>query len=189
MTHAPVPHVAKDERMPVGVMLAARAPKTAWGEEQWMPHSVVAGATDVPPWTKVREEDGTTIWFAGQFELSLFVAETVTYRMNLAEPVPSIYVILRRDPSRPSPGIVVRHVTVSPGEAEAYAVDGDHIVEKVPMPAPLVEWLSDYVAAYHVEETFKKRKRTRIDPRKGFGKGAEGNDYRASFAQRENDDG
>jgi hypothetical protein len=49
-----------------------------------------------------------------------------------------------------------------------------------------VEWLCDYVRAYHVEETFKKRKRTRIDPNKGFAKGAEGNEYGASFAQKEN---
>jgi hypothetical protein len=106
--------------------------------------------------------------------------------MNLAEPIPSVYVVLRRDPSLPPPGIVVRHVTVSPGEAEAYAVDGEHIVEKVPMPEALMAWLGDYVRAYHVEEAFKKRKRTRIDPSKGFGKGAEGNDYGASFAQKEN---
>ncbi len=183
------PRVSRDERMPVGVLLAARPPKTAWGEEQWTPHDIVAGTTDLAPWTKMRAEDDATIWYAGQFELSLFVAETVMYRMNLAEPVPSIYVVLRRDPSLPAPGIVVRHVTASPGEAEAFTVDGVHTVEKVPMTAPLVQWLSDYVAAYHVEETFKKRKRTRIDPRKGFGKGAEGNDYRASFAQKENDDG
>ncbi len=187
MTQDQLPRVSRDERMPVGVLLASRAPKTAWGEEQWAPHDIVAGATDIAPWTKIRVEGDATIWFAGSFEVRLFVAETIMYRTNLAEPIPSIYVIHRRDPSLPPPGIVVRHVTASPGEAEAFTVDGLHSVEKVAMPQALVQWLSDYVAAYHVEETFRKRKRTAIDPRKGFGKGAEGNDYRASFAQKEND--
>ena len=181
------PEVSRDERMHVGILLAARAPRTAWGEEQWMPHDIVAGATELAAWTKVRDEGDATIWFAGQFELTLFVAETVMYRMNLAEPIPSVYVVLRRDPSLPAPGIVVRHVTVSPGEAEAFAVDGAHSVEKVPMPTAIAQWLNSYVAAFHVEEVFKKRKRTRIDPNKGFGKGEEGNDYGASFAQKEND--
>jgi hypothetical protein len=176
----------KDARVQVGVLVAQSPARTAWGEPQWRPHSVLLGGVSFAPWTELRREDDTTIWYAGEFPVSLFVAETVTYRMNLAEPIPSVYVVLRRDPSLPPPGIVVRHVTVSPGEAEAYAVDGEHIVEKVPMPEALMAWLGDYVRAYHVEEAFKKRKRTRIDPSKGFGKGAEGNDYSASFAQKEN---
>jgi hypothetical protein len=187
MTDESRPTPRRDERMPVGVLLASRPPATAWGEEQWRPHDIVLGASELAPWTRVRADGDATIWFVGTFELALFVAETVMYRTNLAGSAPSVYVVLRRDPSLPAPGIVVRHVTVSPGEAEAFTVDGVHAVEKVPMPASLVQWLSDYVAAFHVEEVFRKRKRTAIDPRKGFGKGAEGNDYRASFAQREND--
>jgi hypothetical protein len=178
----------KDAKLTLGVLVAASPPKTAWGEAQWRPHSVMLGAAALAPWTKMRDEYSTTIWYAGAFEMSLFVAETVTYRMNLAEPVPAVYVVLRRDPSLAAPGIVLRHVTVSPGEAEAFSVDGEHIVEKVPMPEAVAAWLGDYVRAYHVEEVFKKRKRTEIDPRKGFGKGAEGNEYGASFAQKENHD-
>jgi hypothetical protein len=177
---------AKDARLTLGVLVAQSAPKTAWGEAQWRPHSVVLGGVPLAPWTQVRREGEATIWYVGEFEVALFVAETVTYRMNLAEPSPAIYVVLRRDPSLPEPGIVVRHVTASPGEAEAFSVDGEHIVEKVPMPDAVVEWLSDYVRAYHVEVAFKKRKRTRIDPNKGFAKGAEGNDYGAAFGQKEN---
>jgi hypothetical protein len=69
------PEVSRDERMPIGVLLAARPPKTAWGEEQWTPHDIVAGTTDLAPWTKMRVEGDATIWFAGQFELELFVGE------------------------------------------------------------------------------------------------------------------
>ena len=181
------PVVSRDERMPIGLLVASRPPKTAWGEEQWKPFDVVPGFAEATPWTRVREEGGATIWFAGQFELQLHPAETVMYRENLAGDAPSVYVVLRRDPSQPAPGIVVRHVTASPGEAEAFTVDGVHSVDKVAMPPALVAWLTAYVAAYHVETNFKKRKRTNIDPRKGFGRGAEGNDYRASFAQKEND--
>jgi hypothetical protein len=126
------------------------------------------------------------VWFAGNHTLELFVAETIMYKMNLEQREPGIYAVLRRDPSAPPPGIAVKHVTASPGEAEAFSVDGEHIVARVALPEAIGQLLADYVAAHHVEQVFKKRKRSNIDPRKGFGKGAGSNDYGASFAQREN---
>ena len=44
-------------------------------------------------------------------------------------------------------------------------------VEPVPMPESVAVWLSAYVAAYHVEEPFRKRQRRKLDPREiGFGR-------------------
>jgi molybdenum cofactor guanylyltransferase len=180
------PPVAKDTTFRVGLFVRSSPPKTQWGETQWNPHSVVAGGADLVPWSKVREDGDATIWFAGNHTLELFVAETIMYKMNLEQQDPGIYAILRRDPSLPPPGIAVKHVTASPGEAEAYSVDGEHIVARVALPDAVGQLLADYVAAYHVEQVFKKRKRSAIDPRKGFGKGAGSNDYGASFAQKEN---
>ncbi len=180
------PPLAKDATFPVGLFVRSSPPKTQWGETQWTPHSVVAGGAALEPWSKVREDGDGTIWFAGNRTLELFVAETVMYKMNLEQREPGIYAVLRRDPAAPPPGIALVHVTASPGEAEAYSVDGEHIVARVALPDAIGQLLADYIAAYHVEQTFKKRKRTEIDPRKGFGKGAGSNDYGASFAQKEN---
>jgi molybdenum cofactor guanylyltransferase len=180
------PPVVKDEKFRVGLFVRSAPPATQWGETQWTPHSVVAGGAELEPWSKVREDGAATIWFAGNHTLELFVAETIMYKMNLEQQEPGIYAILRRDPSLPPPGIAVKHVTASPGEAEAFSVDGDHVVARVALPDSIGQWLADYVAAYHVEEVFKKRKRAAIDPRKGFGKGSGSNDYGASFAQKEN---
>lgn len=180
------PPVAKDATFPVGLFVRSSPPKTQWGETQWVPHSVVAGGAELDSWSKVREDGDGTIWFAGNRTLELFVAETIMYKMNLEQHEPGIYAVLRRDPSLPPPGIAVVHVTASPGEAEAYSVDGEHIVSRVALPDAIGQLLADYIAAYHVEQVFKKRKRSAIDPRKGFGKGAGSNDYGASFAQKEN---
>jgi molybdenum cofactor guanylyltransferase len=180
------PPVAKDAKFRVGLFVRSSPPVTQWGETQWLPHSVVAGEADLDLWSKVREEGDTTIWFAGNHTIELFVAETVMYKMNLEQREPGIYAILRPDPALPAPGIAVKHVTASPGEAEALSVDGTHVVARVALPDSIGALLAGYVAAYHVEEVFKKRKRTEIDPRKGFGKGAGSNDYGASFAQKEN---
>ncbi|HEX2116262.1 MAG TPA: DUF3305 domain-containing protein, partial [Alphaproteobacteria bacterium] len=89
---------------------------------------------------------------------------------------PSAYIVLARDPAVDPYGIVVRHVTVSPGDAEAY-MDAESAVEAVPLPDVVQAWLEDYVAAFHVEEVFRKRKRKPYDPRKGFGRGSGSKDY------------
>jgi hypothetical protein len=85
-------------------------------------------------------------------------------------------VALVRDPTADPHGVVVRHVTLSPGDAEAY-MDSETTVDAVPIPDPVAAWLADYVAAFHVDEVFRKRKRKPHDPRKGFGRGGGSNDY------------
>jgi hypothetical protein len=83
--------------------------------------------------------------------------------------------VLLRDPAAEPHGIVVREVTVSPGDAEAY-MDAESAVEAVPMPDVLQAWLADYVAAFHVEQVFRKRQRKPYDPRKSLGRGRGSND-------------
>ena len=40
---------------------------------------------------------------------------------------------------------------------------GEHIVEPLPMPQPLVAWLENFIATHHEEETFIKRQRDKLD--------------------------
>ena len=44
-------------------------------------------------------------------------------------------------------------------EAQAAMEGGEDIVEGVPMPGAILEWVEAFVAALHVEEPFRKRKR------------------------------
>ena len=65
-------------------------------------------------------------------------------------------------------------VTVSPHEAEGYTEDSEQIVEGVPMPPEMVTWVKEFIAKYHVEVAFKKRKRKPYDPRKSGFRGPKG---------------
>jgi hypothetical protein len=173
------PALARDERMPVGVILERRKASNPWDDFVWRAAAVVPGAAPTPAWSVVREAPDATQFFAGTFTLELHPKETMLYRENLMGRTPSAYVVLVRDPAADPHGIIVRHVTVSPGDAEAY-MDAESAVETVPLPEIVQAWLQDYIAAFHVEEVFRKRKRKPFDPRKGLGGGSGSNDHGSS---------
>jgi hypothetical protein len=162
--------LARDERMPVGVILERRKARNPWDDVIWRAVAVVPGAAATPAWSVAHEEPDATQYFAGTFTLELHPRETGLYRDNLTSPSPAVYVAMVRDPAAEPHGIVVRHVTLSPGDAEAY-MDAVSSVDPVPMPDVLAAWLTDYVAAFHVDEVFRKRARKPYDPRKGVARG------------------
>jgi hypothetical protein len=162
------PELARHERMPVGVILERRKASNPWDEFVWRAVAIVPGAAPTADWTVVREAPEGIQFFAGTFELELHPKETGRYRDNLRSPAPSAYVAWLRDPGGNPHGILIRHVTVSPGDAEGY-MDAVSIVEAVPLPDVVHAWLTDYVAAFHVEEVFYKRPRKPYDPRKALG--------------------
>jgi hypothetical protein len=158
--------LARDERLPVGVIVERRKARNPWEDFVWRAVAIVPGAAAQTPWSVVREEPEATQFFAGTFMLELHPRETGLYRENLNGRVPSAYVVLMRDGKAEPQGLVVRHVTVSPGDAEAY-MDPASSVDAVPLPDVVVAWLADYIAAFHVEQEFRKRQRKPHDPRKG----------------------
>jgi len=164
------PALARDERMPVGVIVERRKARNPWEDFIWRAIAIVPGAAPQAAWSVVREEPDAIQYFVGTFTLQLHPRETMLYRENLMGHAPSAYVALVHDPAVDPYGIVVRHVTLSPGDAEAY-MDAMTTVDAVPLPEPIAAWLADYVAAFHVEEVFRKRKRKPYDPRKGSGGG------------------
>jgi hypothetical protein len=170
------PALARDERLPVGVIVERRKARNPWDDFIWRTVAIVPGAASHAPWSVVREEPDATQFFAGTFTLELHPRETGLYRENLMGRAPSAYVVLMRDGKSDPHGLVVRHVTVSPGDAEAY-MDSVSTVDAVPLPEVVAAWLTDYIAAFHVEQEFRKRKRKPHDPRKGFGRGSGSNDY------------
>jgi hypothetical protein len=164
------------ERMPVGVIVERRKATNPWDDVLWRAVAIVPGAAPTEPWSVVREDGGTAQFFAGNFTLELHPREAAMYRDNLTGLSPAVYVVLQIDRTAEPHGVAVRLVTVSPGDAEAY-MDGTYIVDPVPIPDVVAAWLEDYVATFHVEEAFRKRKRKPHDPRKGFGRGSGSNDY------------
>ncbi len=163
MIHNP----AKYQTMPVGIVLRRTPGITRWQRFNWSVSAVLPGAAPAD-WKELRREkfgDGEAIEFhIATLTLELHGADTEAYLHGLHAKAPSVYAVLRyvEDDARPIEPLLI---TASPYEAQDYTDAGEELVEKVPMPNGLHNWVWEFVEAHHVEEEFIKRKRDkkRID--------------------------
>lgn len=161
------------ESMEVGVVVERRRIDNPWQEYTWRPVEVVPGLPPAEEWRLLYEAADFSRYLAGTLTIELFPGETEGYRRNLSQRAPVVFVVLR-----PSDGLHAERpkpfrVTVCPYEAQEYLEGGDDIVEGVPMPAVVADWVQAYAAKHNQERTFEKRKRRPHDPRRGTGPGPE----------------
>ncbi len=147
------------ERREVGVVVEWQAVDHPWADHRWRVMEVLPGAAGVQPWTLLAEDPARRRYFAGNAERLLFPLETDALKANVEGPAPSVYVFLRTTDAVPA--VALLGATVDAGEAGAHADTGSDLVEAVPMPAPVLEWVADFVARHHVERAQFKRKRDR----------------------------
>lgn len=162
-TDPSAPLLDRHERLTVGIVVDRRKAKSPWADYVWQPVEALLNVPPLAPWSVMRESEEVTRFFAGPFTMELIPRETISYRENLLSERPGIYVVLRPDPAARH-GMRLEFVTPSPSDAEAYLAGGEDVIDRVPMPQPVQDWLAAYVEAYHVEETFKKRRRGRDKP-------------------------
>ena len=157
-------------RMLLGVVVERRRSRSPWQDWSWRPVSVILGAPPLDAgWRELVREPGLDAYHAANLPLEL----------TAARPRPTSSISARRRRGSTSCCARPAHspqpwrpllITASPVEAEGYLASGEEIVEGVPMPAPVVAWLEDFVARHHVEQPFVKRKRrrgARAPPRAG----------------------
>ena len=145
--------------IPVAVLAERRPGVTIWQSHVWRAVAVLEEAPPVPAWTKLREENGRELYFAGTAEVTLHRTDTPNYKENLEAAEPLIWVVLRETPQ----GMQIQAVTVDPGEAEIYTEGPSDLLEALSMPPGIRAILVSYVAEHHVEREFHKRKRDRQD--------------------------
>jgi len=149
-------------RIPVGVVVERRKTASPWIDFVWRGLGVLPDEPEMTPWTVLREQDDTTLYYAGSAAIDLYRSETARYRENFASDLPSVWVVL--SPSEGAWPYAVAAVTADPAEGEAFTEAGANLVEAVPMPETLREAIEKFVAEHHVEREFFKRKQRRADP-------------------------
>jgi Protein of unknown function (DUF3305) len=149
-------------RIPVGVVVERRRADSPWIDFVWRGRGVLPDEPEMTPWTVIREQEGTTLFYAGGAAVDLYRSETARYRDNLATGAPSVWIVLT--PSEGAWPYTVSAVTADPAEAEAFTEAGANLVEAVPMPEVLRQAIENFIAEHHVEAEFVKRKRRRADP-------------------------
>ena len=147
------------ERREVGVVVEWQAVDNPWMDHRWRVVEVLPGPAAAAAWTVLDSSETRRRYFAGNAELLLFPLETDALKANVEGPAPSVYVFLRT--ASEAPGMALLGATVDAGEAGAHADTGSDVVEAVPMPGVIADWVGDFVQRHHVERKGFKRKRDR----------------------------
>ena len=166
------------ETMRLGVVVERRDSDSPWQDHVWRPVAVIPGAAEVDqsaqaePWKVVNLGQGWVHYHAATLPLELHRKDTESYVYNLASRPPVIYVVLRQDEEAGEREVEPFVVTASPSESQDFLDAGDDIVEAVPMPEVVIDWLQAFVDTHHVDQPHYKRKPKRLDPDTvGFGGG------------------
>jgi molybdenum cofactor guanylyltransferase len=149
------------ERRQIGVMVERHALQSRWATHRWHPGAVLLEVPDTAPWTKLAEEGGVARYYAGPAELVLVPSESESYLYNLAGREPQVWIVLRPcEPKADGRDVVLESATVAAGEAEALAGGSEIIVESVPMPGEIANWVAEFVRAHPAAPKAFKRKRS-----------------------------
>ncbi len=142
--------------VPVGVVLTRAPGVTRWQKWSWTASAVLPGAGPAE-WKELRRDGESIQYHAATMVLELHGADAEAYHHGLGALEPAVYIVMRPGEGVHALDIVL--VTVSPYEAQDYTDSGEEIVEKVPMPRLLREFVEEFVEEFYEEEEFVKRKR------------------------------
>jgi hypothetical protein len=142
----------------IGVIAERQSVQNPWIDHRWRVTAVLTSAPDVPAWTCLHQTAAVQRYYAGPADVMLFPRETDTLKYNIEGAAPAVYVFLRAAPGTQT-GMALAGATVCVGEAHAHADTGSDLVEAVPMPADIRQWVADFVAAHHVGRPVWKRQR------------------------------
>ena len=150
-----------EDQVQVGILIARRKLAGPWADHVWLPHAILPAVPVTAPGTRLNSGNEEEIFYAGAYDVSLHSAETAHYRDNLTSGRPSLWVALQ-----PVAGdeYEVAIVTADPYEGEALTQGNGEIVEALSMPPEIQARIAAFIAAFHVERPFHKRRRDRADP-------------------------
>jgi uncharacterized protein DUF3305 len=149
----------------VGVVLCRRVIDNPWVDHNWSPLTVLEEIPETAPWTVLSTEPDATVYYAGAASIELFSSDTASYRDNLADGTPRIWVALRRQDGGDE--LELTKVTADPTEGEAMFEAGCDVIGTVPMPPDIAAWVAAFVDRFHVERVFHKRKRDKASGERG----------------------
>jgi hypothetical protein len=151
--------------IPLGIVVERRDVDHPWQDHEFVPVGIIPGAADTDSWRELARGDGWVRYHVGTLPLELHRKETESYKVNLSNDPPMIYVMLStNDDPDSDEEVALSMVTASPYDAQDYLDSGEDILEGIPMPEDLVAWIQSFIDRHHVDEPFYKRKRKRYDP-------------------------
>jgi hypothetical protein len=154
----------RPSRLPVGIIVETRTTGNPWQPFSWRTVEVLPGISGAVGWRRVAAGPGWSRHYAGSLAIELFPRETAGYRETLSSRRPVVFVVLRKTgdtfDSDPVLAVAPLLATVCPYEAQAYLESGNEIVDGVPMPAEIADWVGAFIASHPPDQPLMKRQRS-----------------------------
>ena len=151
--------------MPIGVLVEGWPSSNAWQSWSWRALAAIPAIEGSVHQKRVlRRDNAGAVFHAGHRILELHHRETAFYLQNLSLDEPVIYVVLRpTEEALPDLAVEPFHVTVSPEEAQGYT-EGDDILDTVPMPDFVFDWVGRFLDAFHDEgaSAIQRRRKRKV---------------------------
>ena len=138
--------------VPIGVIVARTRIDVAWQNHAWRSISVLLGGLNLQAGSLVRVDGETAYFFAGDAILELHAADIASYRDNIEQHTPRVYVVLNPQDEVAGPPSPQAHlVTIAPDEAESYLEGDDFLMDSVAMPVELLKLVCAFIRAHQPE--------------------------------------
>ncbi|MFN3868506.1 MAG: DUF3305 domain-containing protein [Hyphomicrobiaceae bacterium] len=140
--------------VPVGVIVVREKGSHPWEAYRWRTVRVMLDPIEKFDWQGFEAGASRRRHFhVATLQLVLQRDEAISYRVNLANGEPSVYVVLRQETSaKRTAAVDVRAVTVSPFAARSHGDPSLDRVDRVAMPQRLVTLLESFVASSPVDD-------------------------------------
>jgi hypothetical protein len=123
----------------------------AAGEHDWQTSRVMLGEHAIAAGRLLRRDGEADYYFAGAAELYLDADEIDSYRINLSQNEPRLYLVMapRQDNDAPP---LVHVITADPDEAVGLQAASPEGVEEVAMPPALADLISIFIDSHTDDE-------------------------------------
>ena len=142
----------------VTIVLERRPSRHPWGTDIWKPLAVLDEALFTDGWREVEADSGCHVFHYGPVPVTLHRRLGEAYDANIETEKPALWVMLDDEDNEPVP-YRVRGVTLDPYEAMGVLDSGEGLVERLPVPASILQWMVGYLKEMPEPEQFRKRKR------------------------------
>lgn len=165
--------MASDQQISVGVIVSRETVDHPWEDIHWRPVGVFLDPPPKADWREIGRGRGHVHYHAATVTLALNRKCAMNYRVNLANGIPSVYVVVRQRPGASADvPIEICRVSVSPFEIDANGHNISEHVERVPMPPALIELVQRFIeqaGAAEQPRSGRSRREARDDKFSGFG--------------------
>lgn len=144
----------------VAIIIERKTSTHRWADYSWSAVGVVAEAPPTEGWQICLETEGVTHYMRSPLVLTLHRKLGEAYDANIETGTPSVWILMDddEDPESVVPW-KIRAVTADPFEAQGMLDAAEGLVERVPMPEPMIAWMANFLKQMPEPEKFRKRKR------------------------------